>query len=93
MEKVIETEQGLALQIDGETKAVIGFSDYDEQSMIIDHTFVSEELRGQKVGQDLVKRAVDIAREQGKTVVPACSYALALFKRNKDYHDIWRKDV
>lgn len=93
MQNIIENDQGLVMEVDGEAKAEIGFHNYDEESIIIDHTFVSEELRGQHVGQDLVKKVVDIAREQGKTIIPSCSYALAQFKRNEEYHDIWRKDV
>ncbi len=92
MHNIVENENGLAVQVDGEQKAEIGFGPYDDQSIIIDHTFVAEELRGQKVGEELVKRVVDIAREQGKTIVPACSYALAQFKRHEEYHDIWRKE-
>ncbi|WP_322907375.1 GNAT family N-acetyltransferase [Paenibacillus campi] len=93
MHNIVENDNGLAVHVDGAPKAEIGFSNYDEQSIIIDHTFVAEELRGQKVGEELVKRVVAIAREQGKTVVPACSYALAQFKRHEEYHDIWRKDA
>ncbi|WP_046225935.1 GNAT family N-acetyltransferase [Paenibacillus dauci] len=92
MQNIVENDKGFVMEVDGEPKAEIGFGPYDEKSIIIDHTFVSEELRGQKVGQQLVQRVVDVAREQGKTVVPACSYALAQFKRNEEYHDIWRKD-
>lgn len=92
MQNIVENEKGLVMEIDGEPKAEIGFGPYDDQSLIIDHTFVSEELRGQHVGEELVKRVVDLAREQGKTIVPACSYALAQFKRHEEYHDIWRKD-
>ncbi len=63
----------------------------DEQTIMIDHTFVSEGLRGQKIGDQLVKAVVDLARKEGKKIVPACSFALVQFKRHKDYQDVWQR--
>ena len=34
--------------------------------VIIDHTYVSDELRGQGIGEALVEQMVVFAREQGK---------------------------
>ncbi|NSB21831.1 hypothetical protein B0H68_004380 [Clostridium beijerinckii] len=41
-------------------KAVVTYMDSGENNIILDHTFVSPELRGKNIGQQLVKRVVDL---------------------------------
>jgi predicted GNAT family acetyltransferase len=62
-----------------------------KDKIIVDHTFVSESLRGQKVGEALVKRIVEFAREEGKMIIPLCTFAKSQIERNRDYHDILAK--
>ena len=45
--------------------------------IIIDHTEVPDVYRGQGVGLALVERAVEMAREQGKQILPLCPFAAA----------------
>ncbi len=60
-----------------------------QNSLIFDHTYVPEHMRGQGVAEKLVDHAVAFARAEGKTVVPACSYVRALFDRHPErYGDI-----
>ncbi|WP_082653318.1 GNAT family N-acetyltransferase [Aureimonas sp. AU22] len=60
-----------------------------QDSLIFDHTYVPEHMRGQGIAEQLVDHAVAYARSQGKTVVPACSYVRALFDRHPErYGDI-----
>ncbi len=59
--------------------------------IIIDHTFVSEQLRGQNVARQLLKRVVDFAREKNKKIIPICSFAKAELNKNKDYKDVLHK--
>nr|WP_309244112.1 GNAT family N-acetyltransferase [Paenibacillus sp. GbtcB18] len=92
MRETIKRGNGYAVMENGEAVAEITYQPLGSESLVIDHTFVSEALRGQKVGEELVRAVVDQAREEKKTVVPACSYAHALFKRHKEYHDIWRRE-
>ena len=62
-----------------------------EEKIIIDHTFVSPEHRGQGLANKLVKEVVQYARENDKKIVPACSFAQTEFKRVKDYSDVLAK--
>ncbi|MBU3144822.1 GNAT family N-acetyltransferase [Clostridium sp. CF012] len=57
----------------------------------IEHTFVSEQLRGQNVARQLLKMAVDFAREKNKKIIPICTFAKAEMNKNKDYKDVLRK--
>lgn len=74
------------------TKAEITYVNYDEDTILINHTFVSNELRGQNIGKELIKRVVDFAREENKKVIPQCSFAKKEFIENKEYEDVLFKE-
>ncbi|WP_340024362.1 GNAT family N-acetyltransferase [Paenibacillus sp. FSL K6-1096] len=57
-------------------------------NLVIDHTFVSEELRGQGAGEKLVRAVVDLAREQKIKIVPECPYAAHQFEKHAEYKDV-----
>ena len=56
--------------------------------MVMDHTYVSEDLRGQGVAKKLLDRAAEYAREQGYKMEAVCSYVVTAFNRYKEYEDI-----
>lgn len=56
--------------------------------MVIEHTEVSEELRGRKVGVQLVETAVEFARSHNLKIHPMCTYASSVLKRNEEYADV-----
>jgi predicted GNAT family acetyltransferase len=76
----------------GELAGEITFVPVGDSVLEIDHTYVSPALRGQTLAQDLVRRVVEFAREKEKKIIPTCAYALAQFRRNKDYGDVWQRD-
>ncbi|NJP39707.1 N-acetyltransferase [Oscillospiraceae bacterium HV4-5-C5C] len=53
----------------------------------IDHTYVSETLRGQGVAGRLVQAAVDQIRQRGLRPAATCSYAQLWLKRHPEYTD------
>jgi len=73
----------------GETLAEITYVSIGEDQIDVNHTYVSEKLRGQGVAGQLVEHIADYARSEGKKVVPTCSYAKA--KMEKDYPDLLAK--
>lgn len=59
--------------------------------MIIDHTEVSDALRGKNVGYQLVKKAVEYAREKQIKILPLCPFAKAVFdKKHEEFSDVLR---
>lgn len=56
--------------------------------MIIDHTEVSDELRGKNTGYQLVSAAVEFARANNITIIPLCPFAKAVIKKNPEFHDV-----
>ena len=58
------------------------------ERMIIDHTHVFEGFEGQGIARQLVMATVDFARQNGRTIVPVCSYARKVLTRTNEYKDI-----
>lgn len=56
--------------------------------IIIDHTYVSDELSGEGIGKLLLKELVHWARSENKRIIPLCPYAKAQMEKNKEYHDM-----
>lgn len=55
---------------------------------IIDHTGVDEAFNGKGFAKQLVIAGVEYARENGKKVIPLCSYAKATIARNAELQDV-----
>jgi uncharacterized protein len=52
--------------------------------MTITHTGVPPEIGGRGIAADLMRAALNAAKEAGWTVYPACSYAAAYMRRHPD---------
>lgn len=56
--------------------------------MVVEHTYVKEEMRNQGLAKKLVDRAAEYARENDYKIEPVCSYAAAVFERSDEYEDL-----
>lgn len=88
----IEREEGeskglYVVRVDGAV-AQMTYSRAGETMIIIDHTEVPDAMRGRSVGQALVRRAVEDARAEGRSIVPLCPFAKAQFSRHPEWHDV-----
>ncbi|WP_163970981.1 GNAT family N-acetyltransferase [Oceanobacillus halotolerans] len=68
--------------------AEITFKETGDSNLTVDHTFVSEKLRGEGVAGKLVEKMVAFAREEGKKIIPECSYAQNKIDKTPEYHDV-----
>ena len=60
-------------------------------TMTIDHTEIDEKLRGEGIGQDMVKAAVEYARENSLKIKPLCPYARKVIERTPEFQDVLEK--
>ncbi|CAN5483036.1 GNAT family N-acetyltransferase [soil metagenome] len=74
--------------VDGKTEAEMTYVWAGDQRIIIDHTGVSEALKGHSVGKQLVQAAVVFAREKQLKILPLCPFAKAIFEKTPDYQDV-----
>lgn len=64
---------------------------YDK--IIIEHTEVSDELRGQSVGFQLVNTAVNYARTHNIKIIPLCPFAKSVFDKKPDFRMCWQVNL
>ncbi len=62
-----------------------------ENLIIIDGTYVTDDLGGQGIGKKLLKKVVDWAREENKKIIPLCPFAKAQMEKIQEYHDMIHK--
>jgi hypothetical protein len=86
--KKIGTKGMFFVENNGNILAEMVYSMPTPEKMIIEHTEVSDELKGQKVGYQLVHTAVEYARTHNIKIVPLCPFANAVFKRKPEYADV-----
>lgn len=76
------------VQQDGERIAEMTYVMTGQDKFIIDHTDVSDRVRGQGVGRELVENAVFYARSQNYKIMPLCPFARQIFKKTPDFRDV-----
>ncbi|HYJ38202.1 MAG TPA: GNAT family N-acetyltransferase [Chitinophagaceae bacterium] len=86
--RVIKQTGKFYVEEEGEIKAELIYKFPSSPIMIIEHTEVNESLKGKNVGFQLVKRAVEYARENHLKIIPFCPYAKSVFEREKDFGDV-----
>lgn len=74
-----------------EVQAEITYSKAGTSQIIIDHTEVSDALRGQGVGKKLVERAVKYARNNDLKVMPLCAFAKKVIERDESLQDVLKR--
>lgn len=80
-------EQGFT-DADGETRRV--WADYSVQGnrRAILHVEAEDELRGSGAAGKFMQSLADHARAEKHALTPVCSFAVAWFKRHRDYADV-----
>ncbi len=73
--------------------AQITFKDGGNNILVVDHTFVDPSLRGQGIAGKLMAKVIDMARDEGKKIVPVCSYAVTYFRRHNEAHDVLNSPI
>jgi predicted GNAT family acetyltransferase len=75
------------LVVDG-VEAEMTYSRAGDGLIIIDHTEVPTALRGRKVGERLVRQAIEDARRDGIEIIPLCPFAKAQINRHPEWQDV-----
>lgn len=76
------------IEVDGKQEAEMTYSIAGTGRIIIDHTEVSDKLKGMSAGKQLVAAAVAHARKNNLKILPLCPFARAVFERTREYDDV-----
>ena len=89
IQQVDDNKHGIFKLFNGET--VVGEMAYTwagDTMLIIDHTDVSDQLRGQGLGRKLLNELVTFARGRNIKVIPLCPFAKSVFDKDLSIHDV-----
>jgi predicted GNAT family acetyltransferase len=65
------------------------YSLVEETSAInLDHTWIDPIHRGQGIGDQLVLKAIDYARENQLKIKPSCPFVIRFFEKHPEYSDL-----
>lgn len=78
------------MEAGGERLAEMTYTWAGEGMFIIDHTEVSEKLKGQGAGKKLLEAAVLFARKLQVKILPLCPFAKSVFDKTPEYADVLR---
>jgi uncharacterized protein len=69
---------------------VLGIADYrvEGDEVVFPHTEIRSDLRGQGLGDVLVRGALEDVRARGKTVVPRCWFVMEFLELHPEYADL-----
>jgi uncharacterized protein len=76
---------------------VVGFTAYHARPGLIAlvHTEVDERVQGRGIGDQLIRFALEDARERGLAVLPFCPFVKAFIERNREFEalvpDVFRE--
>ncbi len=79
-----DTKGAFFIEENGKRIAEMTYTKNGDYRIIIDHTEVSESLKGKGVGKALVYHAADFARASNLKILPLCPFARRVFQRNKE---------
>lgn len=83
-----ENKGSFFIEETGRRLAEMTFTMAGDKLMIIDHTEVSDALRGTGAGKKLVAEAVAYARKNGIKILPLCPFAKSVFDKTPEYSDV-----
>lgn len=68
--------------------AEITFQPQDGNVIVADHTYVSDELRGQGIAGKLFNTLINYARENDLKIEPECSYVKSKMDKSDEFNDV-----
>jgi hypothetical protein len=83
-----ENKGSFFIEETGRRLAEMTFTMAGDKLMIIDHTEVSDALRGTGAGKKLVAEAVAYARKNAIKILPLCPFAKSVFDKTPEYSDV-----
>ncbi|MDW3213852.1 MAG: GNAT family N-acetyltransferase [Ilumatobacteraceae bacterium] len=73
---------------------LVGFATYHQrgETVVVPHVETLAQHRGQGFGARLMAGVVEIVRDDGRTVVPHCSFAARYFREHPDDADVVHRE-
>lgn len=86
--KVNHEDRRYYINWNNQMAAEMTYSKAGDGMIIIDHTFVDDQYRGEGLGKLLVYQAVEDARINNIKIIPLCPFAKVVFKKDSTIKDV-----
>ncbi|MGF1637270.1 MAG: GNAT family N-acetyltransferase [Cyclobacteriaceae bacterium] len=86
--KSTETKGSFYVSENEDTLAEMTYSKAGQHLIIIDHTEVSDQLKGKGAGRKMVEVAVLHARNNQLKILPLCPFAKSVFDKTPEFRDV-----
>lgn len=83
-----ETKGSFYIELDGKRVGEMTYSIAGPELIIIDHTEVGEELKGQGAGVKMLNAAIAYVRENNIKIIPLCPFVKSVFDKKEDIRDV-----
>ncbi len=88
MIKVEQHENKFEISYEGKHAGLMEFRWKDDDTFEITHTEVDADFAGKNLGKELVKSAVEFAKENGKKIIPLCPFAKKVMDRTPEFQEV-----
>ena len=89
IKKTEEDKKGYFAALDGDKEAGrMSYTFAGESRMILDHTEVNDDYRGQNIGKRILMEVVRFARENNFKIIPLCPFAKSVFDKKEEIRDV-----
>ncbi|WP_392558516.1 GNAT family N-acetyltransferase [Orbus mooreae] len=91
--QILEDNERLYIKSpDGKSEiAEITFSRIGDDKASINHTYVSDDYQGQGIAGQLFNLVIEKMQQEGRKIIPICSYAKQQFERRPELQTILAK--
>jgi predicted GNAT family acetyltransferase len=72
----------------GDAHSILSYSFGEAGVVDFQSTYVATAARGRGVGEQLVRRALEWARDEGLTVIPSCWFVSTVVERHPEYEPL-----
>lgn len=90
--KSSDTKGEFYIDKNGVTVAKITYSKLGNTQIIVDHTEVSSDFKGQNIGKKLVEHIVDYARSKELKLIPLCPFTKSIIERDQSLQDVLKRN-
>ncbi len=87
MEQEVKKEENRFV-IYTEGKEVYVEFEIKDDKMDLDHTYTHPDLRGRGLAAQVVRAALEFAKENNLKVIPTCSYVRSFINKNDEYKEL-----
>jgi len=89
IQQIDDNKHGVFKLFNGEIVAAeMAYTWAGDIMLIIDHTDVNDQFRGQGLGRKLLNELVAFARGRNIKVIPLCPFAKSVFDKDLSIHDV-----